>query len=161
MSMRYEGESVWVRPYGQGEGSGFGSGSGTVNGERIKGTLTWANHPRRREDGVWCPNLNGFISTTEGDKILVAIKGYSILEKPPGEKRSIVASVTFQTKAENHRYRWLNYIIGIAEGEIDEEKDTLWLNVYACLNQVASNPSALPEGDEATQKILSSMLDVK
>ena len=90
IQMQYEGDSAWIRPYElgdvrQGEGSGYGSGHGKVLEDKISGSLVWANHPRRREDGVWCPNLTGFISTEEGgEKILVEIKGYSIREKTSG-----------------------------------------------------------------------------
>ncbi len=153
--MQYEGESVWSRPFGEKEAAGFGSGHGTVIGDRMSGTLTWANHPRMREDGVWCPNLNGFITTDDGAKVLVAVKGYSIRERPPGDTRAIVASVLFQARARDVRYRWLNYIVGVGEGEIDESSDVWWLKVYACFNEVASNPVALPEGDRVTQRTIS------
>jgi len=61
--MRYA-DASWHRPYGArgdgAEGLGFGRDDGTVSGE-ITGTLVWANYPRRREDGVWTPNLRGVI----------------------------------------------------------------------------------------------------
>ncbi len=37
---------------------GFGHSDGAVSGE-IEGELVWANYPRRRQDGVWTPNLQG------------------------------------------------------------------------------------------------------
>ena len=48
--MRYQ-EASWHRPNAGEEGLGFGRGDGTVSGE-LEGTVTWANYPRRREDGV-------------------------------------------------------------------------------------------------------------
>jgi hypothetical protein len=61
MSMRYTNAS-WHRPYGSDggdeEGLGFGHGDGVVTGE-IEGKFVWANYPRRRQDGVWTPNLRG------------------------------------------------------------------------------------------------------
>lgn len=75
----------------------FGTGKGDVAGPRIRGTMHWANHPRRREDRVWCPDLNGTIATEDGAKILISIKGYSIIEETPTVNRAIVAAVWFQT----------------------------------------------------------------
>jgi hypothetical protein len=40
------------------EALGFGHGEGRVSGE-LEGTISWANYPRRRQDGVWTPNLRG------------------------------------------------------------------------------------------------------
>jgi hypothetical protein len=78
VSMRYE-ESSWHRPYRQagdrGEGEealGFGRGAGTVTGDVLGGQLVWANYPRRREDGVWTPNLRGFIRTVGGNELLLS-----------------------------------------------------------------------------------------
>jgi len=80
LRMQY-GEGTWLAPYGENEYAGFGTGKGDVEGPRIRGTMHWANHPRRREDLVWCPDLNGTIATADGAKILVSIKGYSIIEE--------------------------------------------------------------------------------
>jgi hypothetical protein len=41
-------------------------------------------------------------------------------------------------RADDERYRWLNYVLGIGEGEIDEEVEEWWLRIYACLNEVAA-----------------------
>ena len=153
IKMRYQGETVWIAPYGEKEKSGYGSGSGTVSGKVLNGTINWSNHPRRREDGVWCPDINGFITTDDGARILAAIMGYSILEKPPGVKRSIVAAVWFQVASDDERYRWLNYVIGIGEGEIDEETEEFWMRVSACLNEVSSNPSAILGAQEAAERL--------
>ena len=77
LSRRYVAAS-WHRPYGDGgadaEGLGFGHGEGTVSGE-IEGKLVWANFPRRRQDGVWTPNLRGMIVTDGGNELVVSIHG--------------------------------------------------------------------------------------
>ena len=61
ISMRYA-DASWQRPYGSREADaealGFGHSDGAVSGE-IEGELVWANYPRRRQDGVWTPNLQG------------------------------------------------------------------------------------------------------
>ena len=51
--------------------------------------------PRRREVGVWCPDLDRFVLRSEGAKVLVAIRGYSVLEDAPEYRRAIIATVTF------------------------------------------------------------------
>src|SRR4051812_4087335 len=92
MSMRYE-RSSWHRPFGSldghGEGLGFGVGDARVGGE-IEGEMHWANYPRRRQDGVWTPNLRGVITTRGGDALLVAIHGQSV-QMTAGEARAILA----------------------------------------------------------------------
>ena len=85
--MRY-GASSWHRPYGGEEGLGFGQGDGSVSGD-LEGALVWANFPRRREDGIWTPNLRGTISTRAGDEILVSVHGQSVEERGPGHRRAI------------------------------------------------------------------------
>ncbi len=53
-------------------------GRGYRQGDLINGTLTWVNVPRRREDGVWTPDLRGFIKADDGGELLVFIQGLSI-----------------------------------------------------------------------------------
>jgi hypothetical protein len=89
MSMRYAFGS-WHRPYGAGddaEARGFGQGGGTVSGD-IEGEMVWANYPRRRQDGVWTPNLRGVITTREGEQLLCSIHGQSVQEQGPSARRS-------------------------------------------------------------------------
>ena len=143
-TMRYA-QSSWHRPYGRGageaeEGLGFGRGEGDVSGE-IEGALVWANYPRRREDGVWTPNLHGFISTSEGMEILVAIHGQSVQENAPGYGRAILARVELTTQEEP--YQWLNACFLVGEGEIDEGREVWWLTTYVCVNEVAQGSPAI------------------
>ena len=81
-AMRYL-DASWHRPYDQvgedGEAIGFGQGDGSVSGE-IEGALVWANYPRRRQDGVWTPNLRGRIALHDGSEVLVSIHGQSVQE---------------------------------------------------------------------------------
>jgi hypothetical protein len=144
LTMRYVRGS-WHRPYGRAvgqgeEGLGFGHGDGEVAGE-VEGTMVWANYPRRREDGVWTPNLHGAITTPEGEEILVAIHGQSIEENAPGRQRAILARVELTTESES--YRWLNTCFLVAEGEIDEEREVWWLSTYVCVNEEAHGPPAI------------------
>jgi hypothetical protein len=143
-TMRYT-QASWHRPYGRAggegeEGLGFGSGEGEVSGE-IEGTLLWANYPRRREDGVWKPNVRGFISTSDGKEIVLAIHGQSVLENGAGYRRAILVRVELTTQEE--QYQWLNTCFLVGEGEIDEAREGLWLTVYVCVNEEAQGQPAI------------------
>jgi hypothetical protein len=141
--MRYA-DASWHRPYGHGsdddEALGFGHGDGTVTGE-IEGTLVWANYPRRRQDGVWTPNLRGRIAVNDGSEVLVSIHGQSVQESAPGNRRAILARAELTT--ETDAYRWLNTCFLVGEGEIDEERENWWLHIYVCVNEQAQGPPAL------------------
>jgi hypothetical protein len=142
-SMQYR-DASWHRPYGSGqdgeEALGFGHGDGTVTGE-IEGEMIWANYPRRRQDGVWTPNLRGMIRAVGGDELVVSIHGQSVQERASGSRRAILARVELATEAET--YRWLNTCFLVGEGEIDEEREYWWLETYVCVNEQAQGPPAL------------------
>jgi hypothetical protein len=103
--------------------------------------MAWANHPRRREDGVWTPNLRGVITTPGGEEILVAMHGQSIEEDAPGSRRAILARVELTTEEES--FRWLNTCFLVGEGEIDEQREVWWLLIYVCVNEEAQGPPAI------------------
>lgn len=66
LTLEYDGEDpVVLRPFGDHEGQGFGLGTGSAAG-RLTGDVRWANFPRRREDGVFLPDIRGVIATPEG-----------------------------------------------------------------------------------------------
>ena len=133
----------WHRPYGErddAEALGFGHGDGTVSGA-IEGGLVWANAPRRRQDGVWTPNLRGVVTVSDGSELLVSIRGQSVEEEPAGRRRAILARVELTTEAP--AYRWLNTCFLVGEGEIDEEQEAWWLDTYVCVNERAQCPPAL------------------
>ena len=141
--MRY-GDASWHRPYGIRDGGeealGFGQGEGSVSGE-LEGTLVWANYPRRRQDGVWTPNLRGMLRTADGAELLVSMHGQSIDEQAPWSRRAILARVELTTDAQP--YRWLNTCFLVGEGEIDEGREHWWLDVFVCVNEQAQGPPAL------------------
>jgi hypothetical protein len=147
ITMRY-GSGSWQRPYTAGnEAMGFGDGDGEISGE-IEGSLAWANYPRRREDGVWLPNVRGRITTTEGQTILMNMHGQSVLESARGTRRAILARLELATGDE--RYRWLNTCFFVGEGEIDEDTDVAWLNLFVCVNEEAQGPPGI--GAEAPER---------
>jgi hypothetical protein len=139
LTLRYT-QASWHQPYGGEEGAGFGLGDGEVTGD-VEGTLLWANAPRRREDGVWTPNLRGFITAHDGETLLVSIRGLSIEEQAPGPRRAILARVELTT--ETASYRWLNTAFLVGEGEIDEERGVASLRVFVCVNELAQGPPAV------------------
>ena len=85
--------------------------------------------------------MDGVIQTEDGAEILLGLKGYSIKEQTPTVRRAIVAAVWLQ--ASDERCRWLNYVLGIGEGEIDEVTEELWIRVSFCRNEVAQAPHAI------------------
>lgn len=137
-------DGSWHQPYGArddgAEALGFGHGEGTVTGE-IDGKITWANFPRRRQDGVWTPNLRGLIVLQDGHDLLLSMHGQSVEEAAPGEFRAILARVELTTSAEP--YRWLNTSFLVGEGEIDETREHWWLDTFVCVNERAHGPAAL------------------
>ena len=141
ISMQYE-EGTWARPYEGSEGAGFGRGEGTVAGEGFAGMVRWANFPRRREDGVWTPNLRGAITLDDGTEVLIAMHGQSVQEEPvEAGRRAILARIELVTG--DDRYRWLNTCFLVGEGEIDEETEEWWLDAFVCVNEVAAGRPAI------------------
>jgi hypothetical protein len=108
---------------------------------RSRGSSSGANYPRRRQDGVWTPNLRGKIAVRDGNELLLSIHGQSVRESAPGYRRAILARVELTTEAEP--YRWLNTCFLAGEGEIDEEREDWWLDTYVCVNEQAQGPPAL------------------
>ena len=144
ITMHYSRAS-WHQPYGGSaergaEALGFGQGGGQVTGD-IEGTLKWANYPRRREDGVWMPNLRGFLTTRDRKDILISIHGQSVDEHAPGRRRAVTARIELTTEVES--YRWLNTCFVVGEGEIDEERKEWWLTTYVCVNEEAQGPPSI------------------
>src|SRR4026207_2465382 len=122
VSMRYA-DAAWIRPVGASEGPGLGWGEGTVTGDVLRGQIRWANYPRRREDGVWTPNLRGVIHTEDGAEILISLHGQSVQEaSPTGVGRAILTRVELLS-AVGGTYGWLNTSFIVGEGEIDEDTD--------------------------------------
>ena len=139
--MRYvDGE--WVRPFGTAEAAGFGWGEGTVSGDVLQGSVRWANYPRRREDGVWTPNLRGVIRTEDGAGVLISLHGQSVQEdSPDAARRAILTRV--ELLSDHDRYRWLNTSFVIGEGEIDEDTEAWWVQSFVCVSEVVEHPPAI------------------
>ena len=101
-----------------------------------------ANYPRRREDGVWTPNLRGVIRTEDAAEILISIHGESVQEDSPGvARRAILTRV--ELLSDHERYRWLNTSFVVGEGEIDEDTEAWWVQTYVCVNEAVQHPPAI------------------
>jgi hypothetical protein len=144
LTMRYTSGS-WHQPYGPDvesgeEGAGFGQGEGEVTGA-IEGAAQWANYPRRREDGVWTPNVRGVITTETGTSLLLSIHGQSVAEQDPSHGRAVTARV--ELTSEVAEYRWLNTCFLVGEGEIDEDGERWRLHTFVCINEEAQGPPGI------------------
>jgi hypothetical protein len=144
ITMRYT-SGCWHQPYGRTlesaqECVGFGQGEGAVTGD-IEGGAMWANYPRRREDGVWTPNVRGVLTTDAGKSLLLSIHGLSVAEQAPGHRRAVTARV--ELTSEDVEYRWLNTCFLVGEGEIDETQERWWLRTFVCINEQALGPPGI------------------
>jgi uncharacterized protein DUF3237 len=141
VTMRYTA-GTWIHPFGEAEAAGFGHGDGELSGDVLEGDVRWANFPRRREDGVWTPNLRGVVTTPDGAEILISFHGQSVREdSPSGVGRAILTRVELLT--DHEKYRWLNTSFVVGEGEIDEESEEWWVQTYVCVNEVVRHPPAI------------------
>ena len=119
-----------VKPFAGHEGQAFGTGTGEVTGERLSGTVRWANYPRMTDDGVLLPDARGLITTAEGP-VLFEFHGSSIPLSPGSTTRRVSAAVVFRTDAETHR--WLNHAVVVQQGTIDFTTMKVGLPTYLCL----------------------------
>jgi hypothetical protein len=148
ITLQYTGDSSWQQPYVRPDGGsseqefGYGTGEGTVTGELLNGTLTWVNTPEHREDGVWMPDLRGFIKADDGGELLLGFQGLSIDGDWPEERRrAIVGQVRLITGHEP--LRWLNTCHLVGEGEINARVLQWWIDAYVCVNDIVEYPPAL------------------
>ena len=81
---------------------------------RISGPMRGANHPRRRGDGTFCPDLHGVISTDDGATVLFQCGGYG--RTYPVGARQIVCWLTHV--CDDERYRRLNDVVCVGTGEV-------------------------------------------
>jgi hypothetical protein len=89
----------------------------------ITGRFRAANHPLRRPDGTFVPDLQGIVDTDDGATIIVDMRGYG--RAYPVGARQVVASVTHVS--DDPRYTWLNDTLAVGCGEVrrlsDEETE--------------------------------------
>jgi hypothetical protein len=86
---------------------------------RISGRFLGANHPHRRSDGTYLPDIQGVIETDDGAEVLFDYKGYG--RAYPVGRRQILASATHLS--EDEHYRWLNDSLSVGVGEVCSQED--------------------------------------
>jgi hypothetical protein len=64
----------------------------------------------------------------------------------PGHRRAILARVELTRKPSDA----LNTCFLVGEGEIDEDREEWWLDVFVCVNEQAQGPPAI--GDEPPER---------
>jgi len=120
-----------VSPYGSDEGIGYGEGHGTATG-LVEGSVVWANYPRRRSDGRMLPDVRGLITTTDGASILFELRGRTIFEGDEPGRQNLVGWL----ESDHERYRWLNDVVCIAEGQIGAEG--IEIHLYTGIHELSA-----------------------
>ena len=105
--------AVEIAGEGGAEEQHFFIAEGRVNGA-INGRLRGANHPRRRTDRTFVPDLQGVIETDDGATVFFELRGYG-RAYPPG-RRQIVCALTHLSDDEH--YRRLNDVMCVGTGEV-------------------------------------------
>lgn len=95
------------------EGQHFFFGEGRCEG-RLAGRFQAANHPQRRGDGTFQPDVQGVIETDDGAVIYFDHRGYG--RSHPAGRRQVVATGTHLSS--DPRYAWLNDSVAVAVGEV-------------------------------------------
>jgi len=121
-------EDALVPPEGR-EGVYLGSGDGVATGQRMHGRLRWSFYSgnclypqiRRGEPvpdrlNLCTINPGGYIESDDGARIAFDGKGFGL--RSPERYR---VSMTLAFRTDDTRYAWLNAMLGVMEGDFDEE----------------------------------------
>jgi hypothetical protein len=85
----------------------------------VAGRFRAANHPQRRADGTFLPDLHGIIDTDDGATIVLDMRGYG-RAYPIGARQVVVAL----THVSDHpRYSRLNDSLSVGCGEVRRLSD--------------------------------------
>ena len=126
-----DGGFVLVAPYAGGDGGGYGGGHGAVRGARLNGVAVWSNHPRRRSDGRMLPDAHGVILTDDGARVVFELRGRTVFSDADRGVQSLVGWF----ESDDERYRWLNDVVCVAEGEITVGTARAEIDVYLAVNE--------------------------
>jgi hypothetical protein len=99
-------------------GAFFFIAEGLVAG-RVAGRFRAANHPLRRADGTFQPDLHGVIETEDGATIILDMRGYG--RTYPIGARQVVVAVTHVS--DDPRYSHLNDSLSVGCGEVRRLSD--------------------------------------
>ena len=128
LNLSYVDEFHLVQPYGNEAGAGWGIGQGTVTGDRLAGAMQWSNHPTRRGDGNMLPSVRGIIRTTDGAEVMIELSGRTIFDGS-GTGHQLLFTVF---ESADPSYTWLNDVVCVSEGRIDEGTIESRIDVHLC-----------------------------
>ena len=118
--LRFGYEAIW-----QAGSERFGIAEGRCDG-RIAGRFRGANTPRIREDGLYLPDLDGWIETGDDEGLLVAIRGRGRVL----DDGSFAATGTVTHVSDAAAYRWLNDAVCVLEATSGTADDEVTVDVY-------------------------------
>jgi hypothetical protein len=135
MDLSYTDGFHLIRPYGGEAGLGWGIGTGTVEGERLRGTVAWSNHPARRGDGAMLPAVRGVITTEDNSEVLFDMSGRTVWVDQNGAVtgRQLLMGL-FESEADP--YVWMNNSVCVVEGAIDSQTLVVHFEVHECLTDL-------------------------
>ena len=121
------------------DGEYIGSGKGSVDGDRLRGTISWSLYagdclyPRIRKGHRVADHLHlctlspgGFLETGDGVRIRFDGRGYGLRTR---DWYRVSASLTFAT--DSGKYAWLTNVLAVMEGDFDERAGRAVWRVYA------------------------------
>jgi hypothetical protein len=85
----------------------------------VLGRFRAANHPQRRADGTFLPDLQGIIETDDGATIVLDMRGYG--RAYPVGARQVVVAVTHVS--DHPRYSRMNDSLSVGCGEVRRLSD--------------------------------------
>jgi hypothetical protein len=113
-----EGWAVDVTGEGGTQEQHFFIAEGRCEG-RIAGRVRAANHPQRRTDRTFVPDLQGVIEVDDGTTVFFDMHGYG--RAYPVGRRQVVVAVTHLADAD--AWRWLNDTMTLGAGEVRTGED--------------------------------------
>ncbi len=105
---------------------------------RVAGRFRAANHPQRRADGTYVPDLQGVIETNDGATIFFDYRGYG--RAYPVGRRQIVLAATHLS--DDTRYTWLNDVVCVGAGEVRTRADENGTDLVIDLAELVWEPVA-------------------
>jgi hypothetical protein len=113
-------------------------GTGRPAEGRITGGFRGANHPQRRTDHTYVPNFQGVIETDDGATVFCDTHGYG-RAYPIGRRQIVVATTHL---SDDERYRWLNDVLCVGEGEVRAQEDESLTELVIDVSEVIWEPVA-------------------
>lgn len=95
------------------EEQGFFFAEGACTGA-IAGRFRASNHPRRRTDLTYTPDIQGVIETEDGAVVFIDYQGYG--RAYPKGRRQIVGAAFHLS--DHDKYKWLNDVVCVLAGEV-------------------------------------------